>query len=218
MPRISSDRGVADRPTRDAAAEARSATAPPPARPVARDSDPELARRFARYRDELGVGVAEADVLTESRSVSDFFESAMAEHGDPSTVAAWVVTDLRGLVPAGGVGALPFTGAALGRLAALVDEGVVSRRAAKEVLARMVEKGGEPSALIEEMGLAQLRDSAELAGVVESVLEAWPAKVEEYRSGRSNLIGLFVGEVMKATGGAADPVKARELLVERLGT
>jgi Asp-tRNA(Asn)/Glu-tRNA(Gln) amidotransferase B subunit len=93
----------------------------------------------------------------------------------------------------------------------------VTRRAAKDVLARMVEEGGDPAELVEEMGLARMADPEQLGEVVDAVLAAWPEKVDEYREGKKALIGLFVGEVMKKTGGAADPETAKSLLRARLG-
>ena len=86
----------------------------------------------------------------------------------------------------------------------------------KDVLARMVKRGGEPAELVEAMGLGKVTDEAALASVVDDVLGAWPKEVDEYRNGKRKLIGLFVGEVMKATAGAADPQSARKLLAERL--
>jgi aspartyl-tRNA(Asn)/glutamyl-tRNA(Gln) amidotransferase subunit B len=80
----------------------------------------------------------------------------------------------------------------------------------------MVENGGDPATLVEEMGLEQVADVAELGSVIDGVLAAWPEKVEEYRAGKKNLVGLFMGEVMKATGGSADPKAVRDLLSERL--
>ncbi|MEX2466311.1 MAG: glutamine--tRNA ligase/YqeY domain fusion protein [Gemmatimonadota bacterium] len=181
-----------------------------------RAEDPELAARFERYQDAFGLAPEQADVLTASRAASDFFEAALGVHDDASDVAGWMVTDLRGLLDERTVGDLDFDGAALGRLAGLVEAGRVSRRAAKDVLARMVEQGGDPEALIEEMGLTQLTDSDAIGSVIDEVLAAWPEKVEEYRAGNTNLMGLFIGQVMKATQGAADPNETRALLSERL--
>jgi Asp-tRNA(Asn)/Glu-tRNA(Gln) amidotransferase B subunit len=80
----------------------------------------------------------------------------------------------------------------------------------------MVEAGGDPGELVESMGLSKVTDADELGAAVDRALQVWPEKVDEYRAGRTNLIGLFVGEVMKATGGAADPKAVRALLIERL--
>ena len=185
-------------------------------RAVARAADPELASRFARYREELGLSEEHADLLTGAVAVGDFFEAALAEHADAEAVAAWIVNDLRGLLDGRTLGELPFDGDGLGRLAALVAGGKVSRRAAKDVLARMVEDGGEAAELVESMGLGKVTDRDVLAAIVDAVLADWPDKVEEYRGGNRNLIGLFVGETMKASRGAADPKTVRALLETRL--
>jgi glutaminyl-tRNA synthetase len=180
----------------------------------ARDLSPETAARFERYRSEFGVIDEHAELLA---SAPEFFEAALAEHRDATTVASWIVVDLRGLLGDRALSDLPFGGGAIGRLAALVDEGRVSRRAAKDVLARMVAEGGEPEAWVASMGLEKVSDAEALGAVIESVLSERPDKVAEYRDGKKGLIGFFVGEVMRETGGAADPAKAKRLLSERLG-
>jgi glutaminyl-tRNA synthetase len=179
----------------------------------ARELTPEMVQRFERYRSEFGVIDEHAELLASS---PEFFEAALAEHHDATAVASWIVVDLRGLLGDRTLSSLPFGGAAIGRLAALVDSGRISRRAAKDVLARMVEIGGEPEALVAAMGLEKVSDSEALGAIIESVLSGRPDKVAEYRGGKKGLIGFFVGEVMKQTGGAADPAKAKLLLSERL--
>jgi glutaminyl-tRNA synthetase len=182
-----------------------------------RRADRELAARMSRYVEELGLTEEDADVLTGSRPASDFFEAALEVHADASGVASWMVNDLRGVLAGRTVSELPFDGRALGALAKLVSGGVVSRRAGKDVLAEMASTGGDPADIVRGMGLEKVSDAAALESVVDEVLAAWPDKVAEYQAGRTGLIGLFVGEVMKATGGAADPKLARRLLAERLG-
>jgi glutaminyl-tRNA synthetase len=182
----------------------------------AREDDPRLAARFERYRAELSIPEEHADLLTGSVEAGDFFEAALVEHAEPVSVAAWIATDVRGILDGRTIDEIPFDGGALGRLARLVDDGTVSRRAAKDVLAHMAVKGGEPSDVIAALGLTALSDVGELAGIVDEVLASWPDKVVEYRAGKKQLVGLFVGEVMKATGGAADPKTVRTLLTERL--
>jgi len=169
----------------------------------------------------------------------DFFEAAVAVHDDPRTVAAWMVTEVRGVLDGRRVDELPFSGAELGALAALVEKRVVSRRAAKDVLAHMAvhggmgdvsggaaqdalahsaSPGGARGSALEWWGLRAATADGALCSVMDTVLASWPDKVAEYRSGNHNLIGLFLGEVMKATRGAADPKAARTLLTERLDT
>ena len=184
-------------------------------RAKAREQDPVLADRFTRYISQLGLSEEHADLLTGSRGVGEFFEVA-STLASPHTVAAWLTTDVRALLRGRTLTELPFDGAALGRLVGLTADGLVSRRAAKEVLARMAQSGGDPASLVEEMGLGAVSDEGALGEVVDAVLAAWPAKVEEYRGGRRNLLGLFVGEVMKATSGAADPAVVRSILAQRL--
>jgi glutaminyl-tRNA synthetase len=183
------------------------------ARRRARDLSAQEAALYERYRGELGVIDEHAEQLASSPG---FFEAALAEHPDAATVASWIVVDLRGLLGDKTLSDLPFGGAAVGRLAALVDAGKVSRRAAKDVLARMVSEGGDPEVWIDSMGLGKVSDQDALAAVIESVLAGRPDKVAEYREGKKGLIGFFVGEVMRQTGGAADPAKAKLILSERL--
>ena len=179
----------------------------------ARDLSPEIALRVERYRSEFGVIDEHAELLARS---PDFFEAALGEHHDATAVASWIVVDLRGLLGDRTLSELPFGGEAVGRLAALVDAGKVSRRAAKDVLARMIEEGGQPEAWVESMGLEKMSDREALGAIIESVLAGRPDKVAEYRGGKKGLIGFFVGEVMKQSGGAADPARAKHMLSERL--
>jgi glutaminyl-tRNA synthetase len=205
---------------------ARSETvAPPPLdkprvseeRVEARRRDPVLAARMERYTRELDLTLEDADVLTGSSESSDFFEAALAEHRDALAVASWMVNDLRGVLEGRDLADLPFGGRGLGRLAALVAEGSLSRRAAKEVLAEMAQHGGDPTEIVARLGLEKVVDTEALAEAVDKVLAAWPEKVAEFRAGRTNLLGHFVGEVMKATGGAADPKAAKSIITRRLG-
>ena len=186
------------------------------ARQAARMEDPDLAERFVRYQSTHGLSTEHADLITGSIATALFFQAALEEHDDATAIASWMVTDVRGLVGDRDFSTLTFTGAALGRLIQLVADGTVSRRAAKDVLGQMAELGTEPEALVEEMGLTSLSDADALGTVIEQVLSAWPEKVEAYREGKKSLIGLFIGEVMKATRGAADPKAVQTLLQERL--
>ena len=155
-------------------------------------------------------------MLTASPEVSEFFDKALAVYDEPAEVAGWLTTDLRGLLGVRSLKDLAFDGEALGQLVAFVAADRISRRAGKDVLARMMEEGGDPDQLIVQMGLEKVSDLTALESVIEEVLTAWPEKVIEYRAGKSGLIGMFVGEVMKGTNGAADPKVARELLLKKL--
>ncbi|MEQ1857539.1 MAG: glutamine--tRNA ligase/YqeY domain fusion protein [Longimicrobiales bacterium] len=187
--------------------------AEPPRPRTERLMDPAVAARAARYQSELGVAADHAELLASDPA---FFEQALAVHANAPDVAAWIANDLRGLVEGRALADLPFGGEAVGRLAGLVQEGRISRRAAKDVLARMVAEGGDPERLVETMGLTKVSDPAVLGAAVDAVLARWPEKVVEFRGGKASLMGLFLGEVMKQTRGAADPTAAKRLLTERL--
>jgi glutaminyl-tRNA synthetase len=185
-------------------------------RSEARDADPELAARFERYQSAMGLSVEHADLLTRLLTTSDFFEAAVSVQASPVDLAAWMATDLRGLLGDRSLTDLTFGGEGLGALVALVESGRLTRRAAKDVLARMVLDGGDPESLMTEMGLEVMGVGDALGAAVDEVLGRWPDKVDGYRAGNKNLLGMFVGQVMKATGGAADPHAVRSILSERL--
>ena len=185
-------------------------------RDTARSKDEQLAARFLRYQDALGISEEEADLLTTERTLSDFFDAAVAVHPEARSVAAWVINELPREAHGRVLRDLPFGPEELGRLVALVDASEVSRIAAKEVLAEMAISGGDPAAIVDRRGLRQVGDREALLPYVQAVLAHFPEKAEQYRAGKKGLLGFFVGEVMKASGGAADPHVARALLEERL--
>jgi aspartyl-tRNA(Asn)/glutamyl-tRNA(Gln) amidotransferase subunit B len=182
----------------------------------AREGDPQLMQRFDGYRRDHGLSTKQADLLTADRAISDFFEAALEASGDAQGTASWIANDLQGLLPEGGIGGVATDGAALGRLVRMVADGAVSRRAAKTVLVELVSSGGDPAAIVARDGLGVVGDDADLAPVVHAVLEGWPDKVAAYRAGNHNLLGLFMGQLMKRTGGRADPASARRLLIAAL--
>jgi len=182
----------------------------------AREEDPELATRFARYIDELGLAEDDADVLSGERELADFFEAAIGAHDDVAAVTRWLVNvllaELKELTPS----ELPFDGAAFGRLVALADGGVVSTPGAKTALDVMLAEGGDPATIIEAHGLRQVRDEDALGEVIARVLAGHPDNVQRYRDGKTQLLGFFVGQVMRETGGSADPTLVKSLLAKAL--
>ena len=186
------------------------------ARDAARAGDPDLASRMTSYRDALGLSEDEADLLAGDREVSAFFEGALEIHEQAKSVAAWVINELPREARGRSLTELPFGPAELGRLVALVDEGAVSRVAAKEVLGELAEQGGDPEVILDWMGLRQVADRGAVLEHVEKVLSDWPAKVDEYREGKRGLLGFFIGQVVRESGGGADPKVAKSILEERL--
>jgi Asp-tRNA(Asn)/Glu-tRNA(Gln) amidotransferase B subunit len=131
-------------------------------------------------------------------------------------VANWIINDLLTELKTHGITALNFDAGDLRRLIALVEEGTISSSAGKEVLAELVEKGGDPAEIVEQRGLKQISDPEELGRVVEAVLAANADKVAAYRAGKTGLLGFFMGQVMGRTKGRANPELAKEMLESRL--
>ena len=187
------------------------------ARDRARRKWPELAETRDRYQSELGLGAENADLLTGSRELASFFEDAIRDHDNPAGVATWVVNELLRELKERPLEALPFGGAELGALIRLVDEGTISHTAAKDVFERMLESGVDPREAVKSLGLEKVADPGALIPLVEGLLAEYPDKAEEYRGGKSGLMGFFVGQIMRETKGAADPKVVQDLFAERLG-
>jgi aspartyl-tRNA(Asn)/glutamyl-tRNA(Gln) amidotransferase subunit B len=184
---------------------------------------PELpdARR-ARFVSALGLPEYDAEVLTARRDVADYFEAVVATHGNAKAASNWVMGDILRLVrerkldDAPTITAWPVSAQHLGELIALIDGGAISGKIAKTVFEDMVASGDAPQAIVERKGLTQVSDEGPILAAIDQILAANASKVEEYRSGKDKLFGFFVGQVMKATGGKANPGVVNRILVERL--
>lgn len=185
-------------------------------RAAAREADPTLVSRMQRYIDALALAEDDADLLTGDRALSDLFEAAVARYDDAGAVAKWVVNVVVGELGDRSAADVKLDGGALGALVKLVDEGVVSSTAGKEVLSVLIAEGGEAEAVVDRLGLRQMDDAAALARIVDEVVAAHPAQVEQFRAGKGSLVGFFIGKVMQASGGRADPRAVRTLVAEKL--
>ena len=196
-------------------------TPKPPAR-VQETRDPladlDLAQqaRFVHYADALSLPEEDALLLVDDLDLAAFFEEALAVHPDSQTVANWVIHELRREIKDTPLAALPFDGAAFGRLIALIDDGTISGRIAKEVFAEMVARGGDPAEIVARQDLTQLTDPDAVAPIIDGLLAAFPDKVALYKAGKTGLLGFFVGQVMRATDGKANPQLVQSLVRDRL--
>jgi aspartyl-tRNA(Asn)/glutamyl-tRNA(Gln) amidotransferase subunit B len=186
-----------------------------------RRSLPELpAARRRRFVSEHGLPGYDASVLTQERELADYFEAAARESGQPKLVSNWIMTELLRKLKED---ARPLAEAAVGPgalagLVALVASGKISGKTAKDVFERMWASGEGAAAIVEREGLAQLDDEGALAAAVAEVVAASPEQVASYRGGKTAALGWFVGQVMKRTGGRANPKRVGELLKEALET
>jgi aspartyl-tRNA(Asn)/glutamyl-tRNA(Gln) amidotransferase subunit B len=171
----------------------------------------------ARFVSAYGLSPEDAGVLVSEKETAQFFERAAARR-DPKTAANWVMGDLFGALNRLGIGIeqSPVSAEQLGSLIDLIGDGTISGRLAKDVFAEMVASGADPGAIVEAKGLRQVTDSAAIEAVIDTVLAAQTDKVAEYRAGRDKLYGFFVGQIMRATEGKANPGLVNELLRKKL--
>jgi aspartyl-tRNA(Asn)/glutamyl-tRNA(Gln) amidotransferase subunit B len=180
---------------------------------------PELpAARRARFIEAYGLREYDAEVLTATRELGDYFEQAVQSAGDPRAAAHWVMGDLAAALKEAGkdISESPVSAENLGRLVALIAEGKISGKLAKEIFPKMFAGSEPPEAIIEREGLAQISDEGALGKIVDEVIAANPKQVEQYRGGKTTVIGFFKGQVMKASRGQANPTTLDKLLRERL--
>jgi aspartyl-tRNA(Asn)/glutamyl-tRNA(Gln) amidotransferase subunit B len=171
----------------------------------------------ARFVSEHSLPPDDAAVLVADKETALFFERVAAGR-DPKAAANWVTGDLFAALNRLGVGIeqSPVSAEELGGLIDLIADGTISGRLAKEVFAEMVATGANPAAIVEAKGLRQVTDSGAIEAVIDAVLAAQTDKVAEYRAGRDKLYGFFVGQIMRATQGKANPALVNELLKKKL--
>ncbi len=177
-----------------------------------------LARR-ARLQKQYGLSPREADLLTSDRPLADYFEAVVqAYQGPVKTVVNWMLNEVLRLLNEEGLRAdqLRLTPTRLARILALLDAHTINRPTAKQLLRRAHHEDRDPEVIVQAEGLAQVSDTDALRKVCEEVIAAHPAEVAKYRSGKTGLIGWFVGQVMRRTRGKANPQEVRRLLQELL--
>lgn len=181
---------------------------------------PELpSAKRKRFVETYGVRDYDAQVLTLTRPLADYFEAAANASSDPKSVANWVMGDLLGALKAQGkeITDSPIPPERLGELVSLIAQGELSGKLAKEIFPKMLETGESARAIMDREGLRQISDSGALEQIIGEVLAANSRQVEQYKSGKTAVLGFLVGQVMKATRGQASPGLVNQLLKEKLG-
>lgn len=184
-----------------------------------RASIPELPdARKARYTAEFGLPSYDAEVITASKKLADFFEDSLQYTKDAKAVSNWIMGDLLGYLNAGGLELedIKLTSQGLGEMIGLMEKGTISSKIAKTVFKEMLESGKRPQQIVEEQGLVQISDEGAIAEVVNRIVDANPQSVEDFKAGKEKAIGFLVGQVMKETKGKANPALVNKLLLESL--
>jgi aspartyl-tRNA(Asn)/glutamyl-tRNA(Gln) amidotransferase subunit B len=179
---------------------------------------PELPdEKRARFSRDYGLSDYDAGVLVSEKEVGAFYES-VAKGRDPKLAANWVMGDLAGLLNKAGKGIADsaVSADALGGLIDLIADNTISGRIAKDVFAEMFETGKPAKDIVEAKGLRQVTDTGAIDAAIDDIMAKNADKVAEYRGGKDKLLGFFVGQVMKATGGKANPALLNERLKAKL--
>jgi aspartyl-tRNA(Asn)/glutamyl-tRNA(Gln) amidotransferase subunit B len=184
-----------------------------------RKSIPELPEdKRRRFTEQYRLSEYDADVLTGTQELADYYERVAANSPDPKLAANWVMVELLGALNAAGleITASPVTAENLAGMLALIADGTISGKMAKTVFEQMFATSKSAPQIVDELGLKQITDDTQIRDVVQKVVAANPRQLEQYRGGKTTLFGFFVGQVMKETKGQANPAKVNELLKAEL--
>jgi aspartyl-tRNA(Asn)/glutamyl-tRNA(Gln) amidotransferase subunit B len=181
---------------------------------------PELPRaRRERFASQYQIPVYDADLLTQSRALAEYFEATVAAGASAKVAANWIMSELLRAIPADDEDAIrrsPVTPGALAGLIRLIEDGTISGRIAKDVFEKMLRTGDDARTIVEREGLTQVADAGAIAAIVDQVIAQNPKAVADFKAGRAAAAKSLVGQVMKATQGKANPALANRLVEEKL--
>lgn len=180
---------------------------------------PELpAAKKARFVEQYDLPAYDAGVLTTSHNLAEYFETCVGHHSSPKQLSNWIMSSLLGLLNTEGksIAESPILAEHMAGLVRLIDNDTISGKIAKQVFEEMAATGEAPDTIVEKKGLVQMSDTGELEQIVDTVLAENGAQVEQYRGGKTKVFGFFVGQVMKATRGQANPKIVNDLLKQKL--
>ncbi len=182
-----------------------------------RSTMPELpAAKRERFVGVYGLREADAQTLTATRAISDYYERVAETSGDPKTAANWVMGDLIGSLKGAEITESPVPAERLGELVGLIKKGEISGKLAKEIFPKMIATGDAAAVIMDREGLKQISDTSALDKIIDDVIAANPKQVEQYRAGKVAVVGFLVGAAMKASRGQANPATVGDLLKAKL--
>ena len=180
---------------------------------------PELpAHKRRRYEEEFGLSPYDARVLTDDRTVAEYFETAVIAGANAKLVANWISQDIAAYLNNNKlmITEIALQASDLAELVKLIETGTISGKIAKEILPELLTQGGSPKALVEKKGLIQISDTSAIEKLIEEIIASHPSELAKFRSGKTNPKGFFVGQVMKKSGGKADPKLTSQILDQKL--
>jgi glutaminyl-tRNA synthetase len=171
---------------------------------------------FDKYTAELKLNSEVANTLARDEQLSSFYEASLAVHNSPVALANMVTNEVARELKQMQLSELKFTSAHVAELVKIVDDGTISNKIAKQVFEEMVNSGNKPAQIVESKGLVQISDPEIIGTIIDEVMEKNPDNVEKFRAGNHKLLGFFVGQVLKSTGGKANPQVVNQLVAEKL--
>lgn len=180
---------------------------------------PELpAQKRHHYEEDLGLSPYDARVITDDRTVAEYFEAVVAAKGNAKQAANWLMGDIAAYLNTEKlhITEIPLKPTELAELIQLIENNTISNKIGKDLLPDLLSKGGSPKALVESRGLIQISDPAVIEAAIDKAIAENPKELEKYKGGNTKLLGFFVGKVLKETGGRADPKLTNELLAAKL--
>ena len=178
---------------------------------------PELPdQRQQRFVEEYGLPEYDAVILTDSREMADYFEGVLKTYPNPKKVSNWIMTELLRELKGAEITECKVLPDQLGGLMAMIEEGTISGKIAKNVFVEMLESGKNPDIIVKEKNLVQVSDESELLAIVQEIIAQNPSQAEDFRAGKTKLMGYFVGQLMQKTRGKANPKLANKLFNQEL--
>jgi aspartyl-tRNA(Asn)/glutamyl-tRNA(Gln) amidotransferase subunit B len=178
---------------------------------------PELPdKRQLRFVRDFELTDYDAEILTASRELADYFEEAYRQYGNAKKLCNFIGTELLREYGPERIGACPVRPAQLARLLMLIEDGKISGKIAKTVFTEMLVTGTDPEQIVKDKGLVQMSDEGELVALVREIIAANPEQLQQYREGKTKVIGFFVGQLMQKTKGQANPQLANALFQQEL--
>lgn len=172
-----------------------------------------------RYQDDLALSPYDTKVLTDDRTIAEYFEATIAAGAPAKQSANWIMGDISAYLNANAgmaIGDLKIKPSALAELVNLIEDGTISNKIGKDILPELLEKGGSAKAIVASKGLVQISDPAVIESAVDEIIAAFPEELAQFKSGKTKMLGFFVGQVLKKTGGKADPKLTNQIVAKKL--
>jgi glutaminyl-tRNA synthetase len=173
---------------------------------------------YARYMQELHLNSTVANILARDEKLSHFYSEALLENVNPVSLANMITSEVARELKENEIDSLQFTPLQIAELIKIVDEDTISKKQAKQVYEEMIKTGDDPQKIIKDKGLVQISDPAMIEPIIEDVIAKNPENVTKFKEGNTKLLGFFVGQVLKATGGKANPAVVNQLVAKNLNS